>query len=124
MNRLPRLVSEKIGWYQWKAKMDLLNSEYNINSYLYDDDQSLGIRKRKRASIFEYQRRKMEECIVTRDFCRNMIIYNYNDRFSDDMPVAIIPKYYFYSSGSCNQYGFLPSKVYKNINGCFSYLAS
>jgi hypothetical protein len=29
MNNLPRLVGEKIGWYQWKAKFAVLNLEYN-----------------------------------------------------------------------------------------------
>jgi hypothetical protein len=29
MNNLPRLVGEKFGWYQWKAKFAVLNIEYN-----------------------------------------------------------------------------------------------
>jgi len=37
MIHLPKLVSDLINWYQWKAKIRLVNKEYH-ESYIYVED--------------------------------------------------------------------------------------
>ncbi len=118
MNNLPRLVNEIIGWYQWKAKIAELNLEYTskITVTIYND-----YGYRFRLTYNRYPRRVyfdriegINTLVLQHRFQSMSESHKLIHRSTDEdkiFAVANLPLNYYYSSGSCNQSGFLPKKV-------------
>jgi hypothetical protein len=114
MNNLPRLVNEIIGWYQWKAKFAELNLEYTSTISINDDYEH--------GFWLIYNRHPGRVYLTTED---NTQVFQHRFQYMNDynqlirrgadqgevFAVANLPLNYYYSSGSCNQSGFLPKKV-------------
>jgi hypothetical protein len=109
MNNLPRLVSEIIGWYQWKAQIKNVNETFlsRVTYHYYNNGIKFDVLGRllNDPPILDYDRRDIGKNYGMFRHYDTLLITN--KRGTD---VAILPRNYFYSSGSNNQTGFLPKK--------------
>ncbi|MEX0597276.1 MAG: hypothetical protein WD512_12350 [Candidatus Paceibacterota bacterium] len=108
MNNLPRLVNEIIGWYQWKAKIKNVNETFisRIKYFFYNNGikfDILGIDNPVPLTPIETNHIGKNYGMF-RDYTELLI------KNKRDTDVAILPRNYFYSSGSNNQMGFLQKK--------------
>jgi hypothetical protein len=117
MTQLPRLLSELIGWYIWKAKISKLNAYIILNSIhdeynggLFVNNINANPNKNKKYGIINaiavdpinyngYGGRCINGNFLK---IRHFILNKYKDK------VAFLPQKYYYTSGSNNQNGFLP----------------
>lgn len=107
LSRCPELVTQLIGWYQWKAKISALNSEYLTNMTYYDGEGSL-----LWVNFHTFQFRKTYDTGTTFNFYIKRV-YRRIQPFREHI-VAILPSKYYFTSGSHNPNGFLSIKSSKH----------
>jgi hypothetical protein len=136
MTQLPLLVSELIGWYQWKAKIEEVNRDYLSRidydsqygyKYGYNRDRSV-----EYDTFYFYDRDRYNsrgrELLMMHVHYRQWGEYGMKIRHGFIMrtspncrglgtKVAVLPSKYYYSSGSNNLQGFISKtiRVYDNF---------
>jgi len=92
MTTIPKLVTDIIDWYQWKAKIKLVNNEYH-SSYFYNESNGYSVHVYTEYVYKDKSRgyvRKYYECKVNYRKIGNHSIYD-ND-FYRVRPISILRK--------------------------------
>ncbi|MEX0597277.1 MAG: hypothetical protein WD512_12355 [Candidatus Paceibacterota bacterium] len=109
MNNLPRLINEKIGWYQWKAKIAKLNIDFKRKSFYSMNKLTVWF---KDNTFYDFHYRESQLDPKHEDiFIRHIDHKGYHTYVVN---VAILPSKYYFTSGSHNSQGFLSKKCRHN----------